>query len=43
MSGARKELKGKEKGTEAKCQGQGKNFREKRSEQKRSARSKERI
>jgi hypothetical protein len=34
VSGARKEFKGKEKGTEAKCQEQGKNLREKRREEK---------
>jgi hypothetical protein len=43
VPGARKEFKGKEKETEAKCQEQGKNLREKIRKQKRSARSKERI
>ncbi len=36
MPGVRKEFKGKKKGTEAKCQEQGKNLREKRREQKQS-------
>ncbi len=43
MSGARKEFRGKYTRTEAKCQKQEKNLREKRREQKRSARGKERI
>jgi hypothetical protein len=43
VPGARKEFKGKETGAEAKCQEQGKNLGEKRQEQKRSAKSKERI
>jgi hypothetical protein len=42
VPGTRKKFKGKEKGTEAKCQEQGKNLREKRKrEQKRSAKGKE--
>ncbi len=41
MPGGRKEFKGKEKGTKTKCQEQGKKLREKKGEQKRSARSKE--
>ncbi len=43
MPGARKEFKSKEKGTEEKCQEEGKNLGEKRWEQKRNVRSKERI
>jgi hypothetical protein len=43
VPGARKEYKGKKKVTEAKCQEQGNNLREKRGEQKRSVRSKKRI
>jgi hypothetical protein len=43
VPGARNEFKGKEKEVETKCQEQGKNLRENRKEQKRSARSNERI
>ncbi len=43
MLGEWKEFKGKGKGTEAKCQEQGKNLGEKIQEQKRSARRKERV
>jgi hypothetical protein len=43
VPGVRKEFKGKEKGTEAKCQEQGKNIGAKRWDQKLNVRSKERI